>query len=164
MIKNKITLVGLGVIVLGFAGFFAFNYECVSNATCEDLGSEKLFSPVSMIIGAVIVVVGLMQWSHKLAVTPADGPVNVNLQILHTLVPGLDTKAAKRINKLKPLSIIGLSIVSGIAIGGYGAAYLLDQFNLVSTAIVVMIAAAVYLACAAFLMRKWSIQWNKKFE
>ena len=47
MIKNKITLAGLGVIILGFAGFFAFNYDCLSNANCteEELGlPQKLLS------------------------------------------------------------------------------------------------------------------------
>ena len=167
MIKNKTTLVGLGVIILGLASLFVFNFECISNASCteEELGLfQKFFSPIAMIIGAAIFVIGLMQWSRKLVVLPADGPVDVNKQVLHILVPGLDTKAAKRINKLKPLSIIGLSIVSGIAFGGYGIAYLFDQFNLITATLVVLVATVVYLTCAAYLIRKWSIEWNKKFK
>ena len=117
-----------------------------------------------MTIGAAIVVIGLMQWSQKLVVLPADGPVDVNRQVLHTFIPGLDTKAAKRINKLKPLSIIGLSIVSGIAFGGYGTAYIFDQFSLINAVFVVLVAAVVYFTCAAYLMHQWSIEWNKKFE
>ena len=94
----------------------------------------------------------------------AKGPVDVKKQTVYALIPGLDTKAAKQINKLRRLSIIGFSIVGLVGFGGYGIAYLFDQFNLVNSVIVVAITAGVYLATAAHLMRKWSIEWNKKFE
>jgi len=93
-----------------------------------------------------------------------EGPVDVKKQTLHAIIPGLDTKAARRINKLRRLSIIGFSIVGVVGFGGYGIAYLLGQFNLVTSVIVVIITAGVYLSSAAFLMRKWSKEWNKKFE
>jgi len=94
----------------------------------------------------------------------ADGPVDVKKQTLHAIIPGLDTKAAKRINKSRRLSIIGFSIVGRVGFGGYGIAYLFDQFNIVTAAIVVIITAGVYLSSAAYLLCKWSIEWNKKFE
>jgi len=95
---------------------------------------------------------------------PAKGPVNVNRQTIHAIIPSLDGHAAKQIDKLRRLTIIGLSIVIGVGFGGYGIAYLLDQFNIVTAAIVVIITAGVYLPIAAYLVRKWSKEWNKKFE
>ena len=93
-----------------------------------------------------------------------DEPVDVKKQTIHAIIPGLDTKAAKRINKLRRLSIIGFSIVGIVGFGGYGLAYLLGLFDLATSVIVVIITAGVYLSVAAYLMRKWSIEWNKKFE
>ena len=90
--------------------------------------------------------------------------VDVNRQTIHAIIPGLDGKAVKRINKLKRFTIIGLSIVSVVGFGGYAIAYLLGQFNIVTASIVVLIVLAVYLPIAAYLVRKWSIEWNKKFE
>ena len=52
----------------------------------------------------------------------------------------------------------------GVGFGGYGIAYLLNQFNMATITIVIIIVAGVYLPTAAYLMRKWSIQWNKKFQ
>jgi len=95
---------------------------------------------------------------------PADSPVDVNRQTIHAIIPGLDYRAAKKIDKLRRLSIIGFSIVIGVGFGGYGIAYLLGQYNLVTLAIVVIIVAGVYLPIAAYLVRKWSIEWNKKIE
>ncbi len=94
----------------------------------------------------------------------AKEPVDVYRQTLHAIIPGLDRKAAIRINKLRRLSIIGFSIVGIVGFGGYGISYLFGQFNLVTSIIVVIITAGVYLTTAAYLMRKWSIEWNKKFE
>ncbi len=91
-------------------------------------------------------------------------PVDVYRQTLHAIIPGLDRKAAIRINKLRRLSIIGFSIVGIVGFGGYGILSLLGQFNLVTATIVVLIVAGVYLPIAAYLVRKWSIEWNKKFE
>jgi len=84
---------------------------------------------------------------------PADGPVDVNRQTIHALIPGLDCRAAKQIDKLKRLTIIG-----------YGIAYLLDQYNIVTLVIVAIITLGVYLSSSAYLVRKWSKEWNKKFE
>jgi len=95
---------------------------------------------------------------------PAKGPVDVNKQTIHAIIPGLDYRAAKKIDKLRRLNIIGFSIVIGVGFGGYGIAYLLDQFNLVTAAIVVIIVAGVYFPIVAYLVRKWSIEWNEKFE
>ncbi len=94
----------------------------------------------------------------------AKGPVDIKKQTLHAIIPGLDTRAAKKIDKLRRLSIIGFSIVGIVGFGGYGIAYLFGQFNLVTSIIVVIITAGVYLSSAAYLMRKWSIEWNNKFE
>jgi len=93
-----------------------------------------------------------------------NGPVDVKKQTIHAVIPGLDYSAAKKIDKSRRLTIIGLSIVIGVGFGGYGIAYLLDQFNMVTITIVIMIVAGVYLPIAAYLMRKWSIDWNKNFE
>ncbi len=95
---------------------------------------------------------------------PTKGPVNVNKQTVHAIIPGLDYRAAKQIEKLRRLTIIGFSIVIGVGFGGYGIAYLLDQYNIVTLAIVVLIVAGVYFPIAAYLVRKWSIEWNKKFD
>jgi hypothetical protein len=95
---------------------------------------------------------------------PTKGPVNVNKQTIHAIIPGLDYRAAKQIDKLRRLTIIGFSVVIGVGFGGYGIAYLLDQYNIVTLAIVVLIVAGVYLPIAAYLVRKWSIEWNKKFD
>jgi len=101
---------------------------------------------------------------EKKNVLSIQGPVDVKKQTIHAIIPGLDTKAAKRINKLRRLSIIGFSIVGIVGFGGYGIAYLLGEFNLVTSVFVAIIAVGVYLTTAAYLMRKWSIEWNKKFQ
>jgi len=95
---------------------------------------------------------------------PADGPVDVKRQTIHAIIPGLDYRAVKQINKLRRLTIIGFSIVIGVGFGGYGIAYLLGQFNIVTATIVVIITAGVYLPIQVYLIRKWSKEWNKKFE
>ncbi len=95
---------------------------------------------------------------------PSKGPVNINRQTIHAIIPGLDCLAAKKIDKFRRLTIIGFSIVIGVGFGGYGIASLLDQYNIVTLAIVVLIVAGVYFPIAAYLVRKWSIEWNKKFE
>jgi len=95
---------------------------------------------------------------------PTKGPVNVNRQTIYAIIPGLDCLAAKQIDKLRRLSIIGFSIVIGVGFGGYGIAYLFNQYNIVTLAIVVLIVTGIYLPIAAYLMRKWSIEWNKKFD
>jgi len=61
---------------------------------------------------------------------PADRPVDVHKQTIHAIILGLDYRAVKRINKSRRLTIIGFSIVVGVGFGGYGIAYLLDQFNM----------------------------------
>ncbi len=94
----------------------------------------------------------------------ADCPVDVNKQTIHAIIPGLDLKAAKRINKSRQLTIIGVSIVIGVGFGGYGIAHLLDQFNIVTAVIVVIIVAGVIVPVQAYLVRKWSKEWNKKFD
>ena len=94
----------------------------------------------------------------------SKGPVNINRQTIHAIIPGLDCLAAKQINKLRRLSIIGFSIVIIVGFGGYGIAYLFNQYNIVTLAIVVIIVAGVYFPIAAYLMRKWSIEWNSKFN
>ncbi len=90
--------------------------------------------------------------------------VDVYRQTLHALIPCLDRKAAIRINKLRRLSIIGFSIVGAVGFGGYGIAYLIGQFNIITAAIVVVITTGVYLTTAAYLMRKWSIEWNQNLN
>ena len=95
---------------------------------------------------------------------PIDQPVDVKKQTIHAMIPGLDNKAAKRIGKLKQISVIGLGIVSILGLGGYGILYLYEQFSLVNAIIVVLITAAVYFPITAYLVRKWSIQWNKKLQ
>jgi len=93
-----------------------------------------------------------------------DGPVDVNKQTIHAIIPGLDYRAVKRINKSRGLTIIGFSIVIGVGFGGYGILHLLDQFNIVTASIVVIILAGVIVPVQAYLVRKWSKEWNKKFE
>jgi len=95
---------------------------------------------------------------------PSKGPVNVNRQTFYAIIPGLDCLAAKQIDKLRRLTIIGLLIVSAVGFGGYGIAYLIGQYNMVTIVIVVIIVAGVYFPIAAYLMRKWSIEWNNKFD
>ncbi len=92
------------------------------------------------------------------------GPVDVNRQTIHAIIPGLDYRAAKQINKLRQLTIIGFSIVGAVGFGGYGIAYLLGQYNIVSLVIVAIITAGVYLSTAAYLMHRWSIEWNQKLN
>ena len=95
---------------------------------------------------------------------PTKGPVNVNKQTIYAIIPGLDCLAAKQIGKLRRLTIIAFSIVMGVGFGGYGIAFLLDQYNIVTLAIVVLIVAGVYFPIAAYLVRRWSIEWNMTFE
>ncbi len=95
---------------------------------------------------------------------PADVPVDVHRQTIHAIIPWLDMKAAGRINKLRRLIVIGFSVVFGVGFGGYGIAYLSGQFNIVTATIVVTITMGVYLPIAAYLVRKWSKEWNKKFQ
>jgi len=95
---------------------------------------------------------------------PAKGQVDVNKQTIHAIIPGLDYRAVKRIDKFRLDTIIGYTIVLGVGFGGYGIAYLLGQFNTVNAIIVVIIVAAIYLPIRAYLVRKWSKEWNKKFE
>ena len=94
---------------------------------------------------------------------PADGPVDVNRQTIYAIIPGLDYRAAKKIDKIRQFTRIGLLIVSVVGFGGYGIAYLLGKFNLVTATISVIIAVGVYLPIGAYLVRMWSIEWNKKF-
>jgi len=89
-------------------------------------------------------------------------PVDVKRQTIHAIIPGLDYRAAKQINKLRQLTIIGFSIVIGVGFGGYGIAYLLDQFNTITIAIVIAITIGVYFTSIPYLVRKWSIEWNQK--
>ena len=93
-----------------------------------------------------------------------DGSVDVKKQTIHAIIPGLDWKAARRINKLRQLTIIGFSIVIGVGFGGYGIAYLLNQFDLTTSIIVVIITLGVYCLTVSYFMRKWSKEWNKKFQ
>jgi len=95
---------------------------------------------------------------------PSKGPVNINRQTIYAIIPGLDCLAAQKINKLRRFTIIGFSIVIGVGFGGYGIAFLFDQYNIVTLVIVVLIVAGVYCPIAAYLVRKWSIEWNNKFD
>jgi len=94
----------------------------------------------------------------------AKSPVDVNRQTIHAIIPGLDYRAAKQINKVRQLTIIGFSIVGIVGFGGYGISYLLDQFNTITIAIVVTITIGVYFTTIPYLMRKWSIEWNQKMN
>ena len=42
---------------------------------------------------------------------PTKEPVNVNRQTIYAIIPGLDYHAAKQIDKLRRLTIIGFSII-----------------------------------------------------
>ncbi len=95
---------------------------------------------------------------------PSKGPVNINRQTIHAIIPGLDCLAAQQIDKLRRLTIIGFSIVIGVGFGGLGIAYLFDQYNIVTIVIVVLIVAGVYFPSAAYFVRRWSIEWNNKFD
>ena len=95
---------------------------------------------------------------------PADGPVNVNRQTIHAIIPGLDYRAAKQIDKLRRFTMIGFSIMIGVGFGGYGIAFIANQFILPNLIIIVTITAGVYLLISAYLMRKWSIKWNEQFD
>ena len=107
---------------------------------------------------------GWSWFSGRLSIfATAKGPVNIHKQTIYSIIPGLDAHAASKINKARRLTIIGLLIVSAVGFGGYGIAYLLDQYNLVTITIVVIIATVVYLSSASYLMRKWSKEWNEKF-
>ncbi len=95
---------------------------------------------------------------------PEKGLVNVNRQTIHAIIPGLDYRAVKQINKSRLMTIIGFSIVIGVGFGGYGIAYLLVQYNIVTLVIVAIITLGIYLSSSAHLVRKWSKEWNKKFQ
>ena len=89
---------------------------------------------------------GWSWFSGRLSIfATAKGPVDVNKQTIYSIIPGLDAHAAKQINKFRRLTIIGSLLVGAVGFGGYGIAYLLDQYNLVTSIIVVIIAAVVYL-------------------
>ena len=165
MTKNPILIIGIGITIFGFIGMFVFNYECLSNSNCAEVEKSLLqiiFSPITA-IGGGILALGIWQRERKRNIMPANGPVDINRQTLHAIIPGLDTKAIKQINKVRELSIIGFSIIGGVGLGGYCIAHLLDQLNLVTAGIVVLITTVAYLSSTAYLVRKWSKEWNKKF-
>ena len=166
MIKNPVTIIGIGLIIFGQLGFFLFNYDCVSNQNCREVLSdtEQMLFPSITVMGALVLSFGIALKAYKKNIPLAQGPVDVNRQTIHAIIPGLDVKAVKQIDKFKPLTIIGFSIVIGVGFGGYGVAYLFDQFSLVTAVFVVIITAGVYSLSISYLVRKWSKEWNKKFE
>jgi len=95
---------------------------------------------------------------------PTKGPVNVNRQTIYAIIPGLDYRAAKQIDKLTQFVVIGFSIWIGVGFGGYEMAHLLDQYNLGILIIIVIITSGVYFPIVAYLVRKWSVEWNEKFD
>lgn len=117
------------------------------------------------------------------AISPADGPVNVNRFTLFAMIPGLDTYAVSKIDKKKPaLKITIISIVILFAFSGilmYQMANdpeldaVLDKeiraelvFEKYMPRILSVIFGflAIYLPIITYLVRKWSIEWNKQFE
>jgi len=50
------------------------------------------------------------------------------------------------------MTIIGFSIVIGVGFGGYGIAYLLVQYNIVTLVIVAIITLGIYLPSSAHLV------------
>ena len=162
---NLVFLIGVGLIVFSQVGFFLFNYDCVTDQNCQETfdNMEKMLFPFIIVAGALILSFGIALKLYKKNVPVAQGPVDVNRQTLHAIIPGLDTKAVKQIDKFKPVTIIGFSIVIGVGFGGYGIFYLLGQFNLATAIITVAITATIYSLSILYLVRKWSKEWNKKF-
>ena len=93
-----------------------------------------------------------------------SAPVDIRKQTIHAIIPGLDLRAAKRIGKARQITIIGTVIALGIAGFGYGVIIFFDSFNLVSISLLLLILVVLYTPIQAYLIRKWSIEWNKKFE
>ena len=95
---------------------------------------------------------------------PEKGLVNVNRQTIHAIIPGLDYRTVKQINKSRLMTIIGFSIVIGVGFGGYGIAYLLVQYNIVTLVIVAIITLGIYLSSSAHLVQNGPKNGIKNFK
>ena len=117
------------------------------------------------------------------AISPADGPVNVNKFTVFAMIPGLDTYAVSKIDQKKPalkitvISIIILFAFSGILMYQMAndpeleaimdkemRAEMVYEKYMPRILLVIFGFLAVYLPIITYLVRKWSIEWNQKFE
>lgn len=100
-------------------------------------------------------------------------PVSVNWQTLFVFIPFVDLWASYRIQKLRMfllIFLVGFGIGSTlilIAVFGVEVFFMedVDEFSSNFTLIGVHIGLTIaQFALAVYLIRKWSKEWNKKFE
>ncbi|MDH3610845.1 MAG: hypothetical protein OEM79_03685 [Nitrosopumilus sp.] len=114
---------------------------------------------------------------------PAEGPVNVKKYTLYAMIPGLDTYAFSKLDKKKQalkitiIGIIGIIGATGIVMFQMAndaeiqselnkdlKAELVYQKFMPQMLLVIFGSLAIYLPIVAYLVRKWSKEWNKQFE
>ncbi len=115
---------------------------------------------------------------------PADGPVNVRRYTLFAMIPGLDTYVASKLDKKKFATIYTIVFMAAILAITAVLAYQLTTDPILSEneiepqkrvemvnekfmpkiIYVIVISLGIHLPIFAYLVRKWSIEWNKQFE
>lgn len=99
---------------------------------------------------------------------PANGPVSLNIQTIFCLIPILDIYAAYRIKKLRKYLLIMIVFV-GIPLGVLNAvispvgSFAIPEFVYADTVFSVGTWIGSILI-AIYLIRRWSVQWNKAYE
>jgi len=115
---------------------------------------------------------------------PADGPVKVKKYTLYAMIPGLDTYVASKLDKKKFATIYTIVFMAAILVITAVLAYQLTTDPILSgneiepqkrvemvnekfmpkIIYVIVISLGIHLPIFAYLVRKWSIEWNKQFE
>ena len=115
---------------------------------------------------------------------PADGPVNVRRYTLFAMIPGLDIYVASKLDKKKFATIYTIVFMAAILVITAVLAYQLTTDPILSgneiepkqrvemvnekfmpkIIYVIVISLGIHLPIFAYLVRKWSIEWNKQFE
>ena len=114
---------------------------------------------------------------------PAEGPVNVKRYTLYAMIPGLDTYAFSKLDKKK--QAFKITIITMIGILGATGFVMFQMTNAVEIQseinkdlrgellyekympqmlLVVIGFLVIYLPIVAYLVQKWSKEWNKQFE
>ena len=103
-----------------------------------------------------------------------DEPVSLRRQTIYAIIPILDLYAAYKVKRLRKYLLITILVGIGIAIANYAAfpsmstseisgEFALEMFS--DTNKVVSVAEIIgQLLLQIYLVRRWSKQWNQKFE
>jgi len=103
-----------------------------------------------------------------------DEPVSLTRQTIYAIIPILDIYASYRVKRLRKYLLITILVGIGIGIANYAAfppmsaseiseAFAPEMFS--DTNIVASVAEIIgQLLLQIYLVRRWSKEWNKKFE